>query len=600
MPALIKLLRSGIAACLCLLLITTQVQAANLQLKMADDLPRKFKKNIRAHLGELPTTEAEREGFVFTAHDKTKAALQALGYYRSHINIRINKEAQHNNHQVWRLFIGVKLNEPTRFDDILIDIQGEAELDPKFFELITNIQSKLLKSGDVVDHGVYEEVKSKISSLALDRGYFDGKFAQSRLAIRQDFKSADVELVYHSGRRYYLGEVQYSEFDLDPEILDVLVPFDIGEPYTSQRVIQFQNQLQQTQYFGNTLVVPDRKDAVNQLIPLKVTLGETNSHFVDVGIGYATDTLFRISTSWRTPKINRYGHSQETRIEYSQINPTGRFTYRIPLSHPIRDLLQFQVTLEDDEYGGLVSKYLEGRVANVRIYDKWSAQYYLRYLTEGWRIQDYADDEVDNGSYLMPGAIFSRTMRSGPQLDPSWGFSQFYIFEGGAQSVGSDTNILRAIGRWRFITTPMRRHRIVLRAEVGISDIFDESKSNLPPSLRFFAGGDQSIRGFDYQSQGPTEIINEGELAGEEVVVGGKRLALASVEYQYYFTEKIRGVVFSDAGNATDNIRIDPVYSVGLGLHYISPVGAIRVDFGYGISEDDPSWKLHFSLGAEL
>jgi len=524
---------SAVFVLLCLSLTMSAAYGANLQLKMAEDLPRKFKKNIRAHLGDLPKTEAERESFVFTAQDKTVAALQAMGYYRSNINIQINKDARHDGKTLWRMFIGVKLNEPTRFDDILIDIQGEAELDPKFLELVTDIQQNVLKSGDIINHGVYEEVKSKISSLALDRGYFDGKFLRSRLAIRQNFETADVELVYQSGRRYYLGEVLFSEFDLEPELLEAMIPFDVGEPYTSQRLIQFQNTLQQSQYFGTTLVVPNRKESLNQLIPLNVTLGETKSHFVDVGIGYATDTLFRITTSWRTPKINRYGHSQETKLEYSQINPTGRFTYRIPLSHPIKDILQLQATLEDDEYGGLVSKYLEGRVANVRIYDNWSAQYYLRFLTERWRILAYEDDEVEGGSYLMPGVIFSRTRRKGPQLDPSWGFSQYYIFEGGAEGAGSDINILRAIARWRFITTPLRRHRLVFRAEVGISDIFDEPKSDLAPSLRFFAGGDQSIRGFDYQSQGPTEIINEGEFAGEEVVVGGKRMALASVEYQY-------------------------------------------------------------------
>ncbi|WP_185968007.1 autotransporter assembly complex family protein [Thalassotalea sp. PS06] len=578
--------------------------AANLQVKLPDDLPQKFKRNIRAHLGELPDTETKREGFVFTAEDKTTTALQAMGYYRSEIDVRIDKDVVKDDEKIWRLHIDVVLNEPTRYSDILIDIQGEAELDSQFVELVTEIQTKLLKSNDIVDHSVYESVKSKISNLALDRGYFEGRYLRSRLAIQEDYTSADVELVYLSGRRYYLGEVIFSEFDLDPELLEVLIPFDVGEPYTSQKLLQFQSLLQQTQYFGNLLVVPDLKNPVNQLIPVNVTLGETKSHYVDVGFGFATDTLFRVSTSWRTPKINSKGHSQETRFEYSQINPTGRFTYRIPLSDPLKDLLQLQLTFEDDEYGGLVGKYLEGRIANVRIYERWSAQYYTRFLAERWRIEDLpkeiAEDEVESGSYLMPGVIFSRTSRKGPQLDPSWGFSQYYMFEGGAEGAGSDISILRAIARWRFITTPTRRHRLVFRAEVGISDIFDAPKSELAPSLRFFAGGDLSIRGFDYQSQGPTQIINEGEFAGEEVVVGGKRIALASAEYQYYFTDKIRGVVFTDAGNATDDIRIDPVYSVGFGAHYISPVGAIRVDFGYGISEDDPSWKIHINLGAEL
>jgi translocation and assembly module TamA len=86
----------------------------------------------------------------------------------------------------------------------------------------------------------------------------------------------------------------------------------------------------------------------------------------------------------------------------------------------------------------------------------------------------------------------------------------------------------------------------------------------------------------------------------QKLVIGGDRLVVGSVEYQYYFSDTWRGVVFVDAGDAFDSTDIDVKIGPGFGAHYISPVGAVRVELANSASDDDPSWRLVFNVGAEF
>jgi translocation and assembly module TamA len=116
----------------------------------------------------------------------------------------------------------------------------------------------------------------------------------------------------------------------------------------------------------------------------------------------------------------------------------------------------------------------------------------------------------------------------------------------------------------------------------------------LPPDLRFFAGGDRSIRGFDYQ--------NIGEVNANGLIIGGEYLAVASGEYEYYFTEDWGAAVFVDLGDAfKDHFSLN--VGAGVGLRWKSPLGPIRVDVGFPVETELPlqnSWRLHVLLGPDL
>ena len=75
---------------------------------------------------------------------------------------------------------------------------------------------------------------------------------------------------------------------------------------------------------------------------------------------------------------------------------------------------------------------------------------------------------------------------------------------------------------------------------------------------------------------------------------------MGSVEYQYRFNENWRGAVFVDGGDAYDKSQFEWNYAAGFGVHYLTQVGAIRLELANPISEDDPSWRFHLAIGAEF
>jgi translocation and assembly module TamA len=112
-------------------------------------------------------------------------------------------------------------------------------------------------------------------------------------------------------------------------------------------------------------------------------------------------------------------------------------------------------------------------------------------------------------------------------------------------------------------------------------------KLGVPSTFLFRAGGDQSVRGYGYQTLGVKEGV---------ATVGGRYLATASAELQYWFKPPWGMAVFYDAGNAADRVAdLRPKVGYGVGARWRSPAGPINVDIAYGQAERQV--RLHFSLG---
>ncbi|MFT5294094.1 MAG: translocation and assembly module TamA [Colwellia sp.] len=572
------------------ILISPLALSNSLVVKITDDLPSHLIKNIHAYLGTLPSNEIERSSFIFTANKNTENALKALGYYRAVVTHTINKNSDKNN---WTLSINVLLNQPTKIKQVSIVISGGAIADSVFSEFTKKIP---IVTGDVLHHGIYEQFKTDLASLGLERGYFEGKFINSTIAIHKNLDSADVLVHFDSGPRYKFGELKFDNSTINASVLQPLIPFDKGDLYQQELIQNLQNELDKTQYFSHVVVRPETENSLSNFLPIDVSLERTKRHQLNLGLGYATDTKERFSFGWKTPLINRYGHRQETRLSYSTINPTGYFIYSIPLSHPNNDVLQLQTELEKNDYGDLTSRFFSFKLGRVYLRDDVLRQPYLRYLSEEWNTDGIDDD----GNYIIPGFTWSDIDRDGPLLDPTNGFRHYYNVEGSYEGLSSETSFLRFNARWKYISLLAPKHRIVSRLELGYVIISDDSEEELSPSLRFYAGGDQSIRGFDYQSIGPNVFLSEDINQEDEIVIGGTNMIVASLEYQYYFSNKWRGALFIDAGSVNDTDKLDPVYSIGPGIHYLSPIGPIRFALGYSLSDEHSAWRIHFSIGAEL
>jgi translocation and assembly module TamA len=546
--------------------------------------------NVLAWLGEPPGTPQERLNFLVSARERTQRALQALGYYRPVIELDIQR-----TEPIWQMVIDVELGEPVRIRHISIQIRGPAANDEEISKLA---YSSGFATGQPFHHGRYEDFRQSLLSLGQRRGYFDASIAYSRVEVEAEGGTADIFLHYDSGPRYRFGDLLYDDEIADFELLDDLRRFQQGDDFEESLLQSFQSQLQLTRFFASVIVRP-RRDLIEGLeVPVEVSLVPAKRHSFDVGVGYSTDTEERVSLTWRVPRVNRYGHSMITRLEYSEVNPSGRITYNIPLTHPLDDILQLWARSEEDEFGDIDSDQDElGARREIRRRN-WIYGYSLRGLTESWELLG----ESRTNDYILFGGSLSRRVHRGPIVDPSSGFNQLYTLEVCNQELGSDVNLVRFNANWRLVMSPLenRKHRLVTRAELGVAEISSGDRAELAPSLNFFAGGNQSIRGFSYQSIGNEVDVVRADGSKKTLVVGGDRLAIASFEYQYYLSESWRGALFVDGGDAFDSGEFDLNYGAGFGIHYISPVGAVRVELAQDLSEDNPDWQLHLTIGAEF
>lgn len=555
-----------------------------------EGVSKEARDNIRAYLGEAPKENAAAEQFINTAPKLVAQALEALGFYDPLVELQVDRRKS-----PWAADITVQPGEPLEYTAVSVSIVGDGLEDPSLTALM---DAQTPKVGDRVHHGRYEALKRELLQLARRRGYFDAEFSESRVAVDVGKKQATLSLVFAAGRRYRFGAISLDESILDRDLLNRLLPFEAGAPYEQKMLLELRQRLLRLGYFGSVTVLPQLPDRAYPDVPIQVVLSSASRHSYELGVGFSTDTRQRLSLTWQSPRLNRWGHSQETALRWSPVNPQARVTYSIPLDDPANDVLQFIARLENNEFGDLESEQRELRVRRERTKAGTVRSLQLRGLDEQWGV--FSDDF--DASFVLAGASVSSRYRRGNAVDPSRGVSQFYSVEGASVGLGSDEDLLRLYGAVTGLRTLGERWRAVGRVEAGALWTSSDKPQELPPSLAFFAGGDSSIRGFAYQSVG-REVTAQGfsntELK-DSLVVGGTRLLTGSLELQRYINERWRAAVFVDAGDAFDNGDFDLRVGVGIGIHYLSPVGALRFEVANPVSESGGSWRVHVNIGAEF
>ena len=211
-----------------------------------------------------------------------------------------------------------------------------------------------------------------------------------------------------------------------------------------------------------------------------------------------------------------------------------------------------------------------------------------------WMFDAFTQAGVSSNTMLVyPSISFSRTRSRGGMM-PYWGDTQRYSIDTGTHYLGSDVDFIIMQAHGTLIRTPWRGHRFVVRGSAGKikTNDFDE----VPPDLRFFAGGDRSVRGYKYESISPRD--SEGRLTGASCMVTG------SIEYQYNLTGKWWTAVFFDVGEASNSFAsFDWKRGAGIGIRWNSPVGPVKLDVAKPVAADageDDGLQFYIGLGAEL
>lgn len=537
------------------------------------------KDNIEAYIGSFEDQNiATLLRLQSVIKEKATTASQALGYYDTQVHTRISGRKSKNP----TLKVKVLLGSPIRLQSIDIKILGPATT----LEAFKNVGHKELIKGAILNQGAYDATKSQIKSQALYYGFFWGEFTKHQLLINPEEHAADVNLTYESGPRASLGKVTFNQQQnpFKDDLLYRFVNFKEGTPYNADLIAQLNNNLQSSGYFETVRIDALPIDKEHTEIPVSANVIAAKSKVLSVGAGFSTDLGPRAQLDWERPWINSSGHKLGFTTEVSQPRQSISAWYQIPMENPLTDNIRFISGLQHEDIVDTESTlYTLGVERNKKLSNGWMRTIFLRWQDETYDI----DHENATRMFLMPGFNFSY-LKADNNIDPSQGYRLQFGLSGAKQNVLSAADFIRYTGSAKGLYTFASRHRFFSRVEVGGIDSPNYSK--IPPSLRFYAGGDQSIRGYNYQTLSPKDKYGKR--------VGGRYMLAGSLEYQYQFAEKWRAATFIDKGNASNSWNMAFKTGVGVGIRWISPVGPIRVDLAHGV--EDHSIRLHFSMGPEL
>ena len=516
------------------------------------------------------------------AEDEARAALQPFGYYSPAITVTPDPVAG-------SVTLAIDPGLPVRVDGFSLAIEGEGGSDDELREQLDAFRPR---RGEIFDSVLYDTGKAAITGRLAQRGYFDASLLAHRVEVTRADLVADIDLRWNSGARYAMGEVAFEQDPavIRPQLLQKLVSWQPGEPFESLHIDRLRTSLASLDYFATIAIdaTPVRGNG-DKRVPVRVALTPAPRSIYTAGLSYGTESGAGVRLGLERRYLNSRGHKALAQVDWAEKRKTATLQYRIPAFAWLDGwyTASLQVADEQTDYmdsrraelvfsrSGEINPHLTA-IASVHVLrERWAYTGDLE--NPGYRYGSFAFPElaaeyadVDDRLYPRAGLAGSLRLRAAPGFGTDASFSQVYARAAWFRGLGPDD-------------------RLIVRGELGHT--WTDVLTNLPPSLRFYAGGDRSIRGYDYREVGP----RVGDFG-----IGARNLVTTSVEYEHYFNRSWGGAVFVDSGSAFNGRTPDMHTGVGIGVRWRSPVGPVRLDIARGLDDPRSSFTLGLSFGTEF
>jgi len=516
------------------------------------------------------------------APEQIAAALRPYGYYRSTVEARLSDLGTK-----WQAVYRVKPGDLVPVKTASIEIIGDGADDPEFTQILAAAEANI-RSGETLNQQMYDTIKRNIQSTAANLGYFDAEFLAQEIVVDLESYSANVTLHFSTGDRYRIGEITMTQDKdwLSDEMLAKYVDLKELDPFNANEIQKVQSDLSGTLYYQKVDVRASAGDAVEKVIPVTVDLTHRNPKQYVYGVGYGTDTGARVSLGVTRRRVNNRGHQYQALASASEIGFELGYAYTIPTRDPRTDSygLSFNIEEQDTDEKQFRNVDIGG---NYRYRDEnWFKTYSLNYQFE----EDTTESTLSR--LLIPGVEWVRTKPFDleERINVFNGNLLRLELRGSVDDFISDTTFAQAKVTYKHINSFLQGNRFIATGTVGTTAVSDFSR--LPQSIRFFTGGDNTVRGYGLDRISPLDENFEE--------AGGKHLAELSFEIEREFRPNFSWAVFTDFGDAFDD-EIKLRNSVGLGFRWRSPIGPIRIDAGRGFdSPSNGNWHLHFRLGPDI
>jgi translocation and assembly module TamA len=567
------------------LLLCTRISSATVVIHIEgidDELQTAVRNNLQlAHYADREISASQAQRLFAQAESQAAEALQPYGYYHARVQSELKAGERPGDYDA---FLRIAVGDPVIVTEVRVEIDGSAQELPTVRETVEAFHPK---RGERLDHGAYEGSKSAIATALQANGYFDAKLLRHKVEVTAAANTATINLAWDSGARYRYGEVRFPETQLSPKLLPRYVPWQPNDYYSTDQLLQLQQRLVDADYFSAVSVQPDLEHAANGVVPIDTLLIPAKRTIYTAGAHVSTDSGPGVRLGMERRWLNDRGHKIGGEVEYSQRLQAVSTFYRIPRPGQRNRNYNFAAGYRDEETDSSRSRM--ARISASEILDQWHG--YTRTLGLQYLNGDFTIAKEQRSSSLLFAEGMLTRKRADDLLFPSRGISLTYALRLAGEGLLSNTSLAQVQADAKWIRPAGNRSRAILRGSLGamVVDNFDA----LPPELRFFAGGDRSIRGFDYQQLGETNATGG--------VIGGKYLTVASAEYEHYFLPKWGAAVFVDAGDAYSS-HFDANVGAGIGLRWRSPVGIVRLDVAVPVKTDADGngLRVHILIGPDL
>jgi translocation and assembly module TamA len=539
-------------------------------------------------------------------HDRVErevqSALRPFGYYEPRIRSDLNNLGKGD----WKVTIDIDPGPPVLLDQIDVQLHGPGEKDRLFTKITDNLP---LHRGDRLNHATYDNLKGELQRTAATYGYFDAKLTRSDLIVDPQNHKASIALDMQTGVRFRFGATIIHQSVVSDALVRRYIRYKQDAPYDLSEILRTQFALDDAQYFANLEVLPGDPDRETHVVPVTIRADPNRRNWYSVGAGYATDTGPRGTLTWENRRINSLGHRFDVIVQAAQVTKYQvQSDYIIPIGDPAVEKLDLKGVVEQRQLADVETRneYLQPGITKVS--GNWQYVWFVQAMkTTG---DSAAENRTDR--LLIPG-IDVASVPKGYLGEPIFQHGVFLEIKGSDGLIGANTRFIQAHLTGTRVFNFRPKWHLLLRDEIGATAV--SRFGDLPVVERFFAGGDNSVRGFAYNALSPTQNVCTRDANGNfirtpqgncvtvagAVKVGGKDVVTGTVEVIRDLPRNFGVATFFDYGNAFDRFGGTPLeYSVGVGFRVRLPVVTLGVDIAQPISRPGASPRLHINFSPKL
>ncbi len=442
-----------------------------------------------------------------------------------------------------------------------------------------------LKKNSIFKQADWSEAKHDLLTKLIIQRYPRATIQSSLAVVNLETNQVDLNLTLDSGDAFYFGQLEVHGLTRYPEEivrnLNKIKPEDV---YVQSELLDYQSELQATGKFDTVEVSANTEadaNPKNSLITVNVV--EKKSKTVAIGIGASTNTGARVQLNYTDRNLFGRGWLWDTTTKIEQLSQSIDSRIILPQSKAgFRDGINNSI-IKLDVQGQTTTDFNNG------IKRSWGDKKLEQFVGANFLLESLA---VNNQKTIISKSTtfaYGITIRDlNNDLFPTRGYLLNMQFQVSPFRKISDGRFLQSYTKGQAYYKIAKNTQFVGRMEVGM--VSGASSSNIPATYLFRAGGDQSVRGYAFQSLGITSGTS---------TLGGRVLLTGSAEVIQWLTKTWGAAAFVDFGNAAQNWSdYKPVYGYGLGVRWKSPAGPVGLDIAYG--EATGEYRAHFNLGVSF